>query len=352
MKFCIYLLCLLALSLHAGNAKKKMSYTAWSKKQVDLVIFSFDRPMQLYAFLESVEAHLTNPHLIHVVYRCTDKRFATGYKIVFDRFSYVIEHKQGKKPQKDFKKHVMKSVFKSKSKSPYIMFAVDDIILTDKVDLAECTAAMKKYKPWFFSLRLGKNITKNTLAVTQSLEPVHVGVPNGKDLRKGMFTWKFTDPSAKGSWNYPNSTDVTIYRKKDVKRFFKKAKYTNPNILEGEWHWNWQPRNKKGLCYNSSKAVNLPLNVVNPYWQSANINISTWQLLEKFLGGFKIDIGKFHKIDNYAPHMPYEPTFIPINEQPSSIGTMPTKPINAPIPDYVPDNPTSQWIQDQLNNLG
>ncbi len=344
MKY-LFSLLLVALSLAQLDAKpKKLSYLEWSKKQVDLVIFSYDRPLQLYAFLESVEAYLTNPHKIHVIYRCTDDRFDTGYDKVFKRFRYVTPHKQGKNPQKDFKKLVVKSVFSKESKSPYIMFAVDDIILTDKVDLTECTEALKKYKGWFFSLRLGKNITKNTLALTQSLEPVHTGVPNGKDLKNGVYTWKFTDPSAQGSWNYPNSTDVTIYRKKDVKRFFKKAKYTNPNTMESEWHWNWQPKNKKGLCFQSSKAVNLPLNVVNPYWQSANINISTWQLLEKFENGNKIDIGKFYKIDNYAPHMPYEPTYIPIDQAPSNGGAaiMPNK----------PENPTSAWIQEQLNNLG
>lgn len=340
--------------LDAASKKqpKKLNYKAWSKKQVDLVIFSYDRPMQLYAFLESVETYLSNPHQIHVIYRCTDKRFVKGYKKVFDKFPYVKGHLQGRNPQKDFKPLVKRCVFNKKSRSPYIMFAVDDIILTDKVDLVECTAALKKYKAWFFSLRLGKNIIKNTMAVTQSLEPVHVGVPNGKDLRRDMFTWKFTDPTAKGSWNYPNSTDVTIYRKKDLKKVLTRAKYTNPNILEGEWHWNWQPRNKKGLSYNRSKAVNLPLNVVNPYWQSANINISTWELLEKFMNGFKIDIGKFYQIDNWAPHMPYEPTFIPIKDKPSaSKAALPPKPPTPP-QENTATNPTSQWIQEQLKTLG
>lgn len=351
MKFFIFLLCLFACTIQGEAARKKMNYLAWSKKQVDLVVFSYDRPIQLYAFLESVETYLSNPHRIHVIYRCTDKRFEKGYKKVFDRFAYVKGHKQGKNPQKDFKPLVNRCVFSKQSKSPYIMFAVDDIILTDKVDLTECTKALKKYNAWFFSLRLGKNITKNTMANPQTLEPVHTGVPNGKDLRGNIFTWKFTDPTASGSWNYPNSTDVTIYRKKDIKRALKKIQYTNPNILEGEWHWNWQPRNKKGLCFQTSKAVNLPLNVVNPYWQSANINISTWQLLDKFLSGYKIDIGQFYKIDNYAPHMPYEPTFIPINDKPSNGRA--TLPQAAPAPqEPTATNPTSQWIQEQLKALG
>ncbi len=345
MKYLILLL--LAVFLPLDAKQKKPTYVDLCKRQVDLVIFSYDRPMQLYAFLESVENYLLHTHRIHVIYRTTDQRFEDGFAIVFKRFPYVQRHHQGKNPAKDFKKLVLKCVFDSKSLSPYIMFAVDDIIMTESVDLTECTAALDKYKSWFFSLRLGKNITKNTLAVTQSLEPVHVGVPNGKDRKNGMFTWKFTDPSAMGSWNYPNSTDVTIYRKKDLKKFLKKTKFTNPNIMENEWHWNWQPRNKKGLCFSNSKAINIPMNVVNPYWQSANINISTWQLLDKFLNGYKIDIGKFYKINNWAPHMPYEPTYIPIHEKPSA-----GAPIDPPKPTAgQKQNPTTQWIQDQLNAL-
>ncbi|MCE5293168.1 MAG: hypothetical protein LLF94_00960 [Chlamydiales bacterium] len=347
MNILLTLICLLFCS--QGHAVKKMDYLSWSKKQVDIVIFSYDRPMQLYAFLESLETYVTHPHLIHVIYRCTDKRFEKGYKEVFDRFSYVETHKQGRHhPERDFKSLVRRSVFSSKSNSPYIMFAADDIIFTDKVNLVECTDALKKYNAWFFSLRLGKNITKNTLASKQSLDPVHVGVPNGRDVGRDMYTWKFTDPTAMGSWNYPNCCDVTIYRKKDLEPMIKKAKYTNPNTFEDDWHWNWQPKNKKGLCFSKSKAVNLPLNVVNQYWQSAHLNISTWQLLEKFLTGFKIDIGKFHNIDNYAPHMPYEPTYIPQRDTPTN-GTanfQPTPPIQAP------SNPTSQWIQEQLMGLG
>lgn len=191
------------------------------------------------------------------------------------------------------------------------MFGVDDIIFTDIVDLTDCTQALKKYKTWFFSLRLGTNITHTIANPVLSLERVHAGIPTGANLENRMFLWNFSDPTAKGSWNYPNSVDVTIYRKKAIKRFLRKAKYDNPNMLESEWHWHWQPKNKRGLCYLNSKAVNIPLNVVNPYWTSANLNLSAWQLLDKFVKGEKIDISKFDQVRNTAPHMSYEPTFIP-----------------------------------------
>ncbi|MBS0637365.1 MAG: hypothetical protein JSS12_07625, partial [Verrucomicrobia bacterium] len=75
MKYILSLLCLLAC-IQVDAARSKLNYKAWSKKQVDLVVFSFDRPMQLYAFLESLETYVSNPHQIHVIYRCTDKQFS------------------------------------------------------------------------------------------------------------------------------------------------------------------------------------------------------------------------------------------------------------------------------------
>lgn len=308
MRYLLIILCLLGMPL--GAVSKKKSYQAWAKQQTDLVVFSYNRPLQLYAFLESLEKYVTHLHNIHVIYRTTDANFDKGYKEVFKRFAYVRPHKQGKKAPKDFKPLVKKCVYDKKSICPFIMFAVDDIIMTDYVDITNCTKAMNNYKSWFFSLRLGKNITETMLNHVSTMERLHVGIPQGKVVGKEFFSWRFDDPQAQGSWNYPNSVDVTIYRKKDLKRVLYKADYHNPNILEGEWHWHYGPKRSKGLCFTHSKAINIPLNVVNPFWTSANLNISAWSLLDRFLKGYKIDIAKFNKIDNPAPHMDYEPTFI------------------------------------------
>jgi len=314
MKY-ILILFLLFCSFRA-EAKSKLHYKEWAKKQSDLVIFSFNRPMQLYALLESIEKHMEHLHNIHVIYRTTESRFDEAYKLAFNRFPFVRAHKQGKKAPKDFKPLVLKCVYDKHSLCPYIMFAVDDIIVTDHVNISECVKALEKYKTWFFSLRLGKNITDTIINPVVSMDRVHVGIPEGTEVGKFYFRWKFDAPNSQGSWNYPNSVDLHLYRKKELKRILKKAKYSNPNMLEAEWHWHYPALRERGLCFRHSKAINIPLNVVNPFWNSANLNISAWTLLDKFLEGYKIDIAKFHKISNSAPHMNYEVTFIKREDPP------------------------------------
>jgi hypothetical protein len=200
-----------------------------TKKKVDLVVFSFNRPMQLFAFLESVERRISNVGQQHVIIRSSDPAYTSGYAIVKKRFPHVQMHIQKNAPY-DFKKLLLRSAFKGKKQSPYVMFAVDDMIMTEHVDLARCTKVLKKHKKaWFFSLRLGKNITYCGMLERQQK------VPKMKKVGGGMCLWKFSDVKIQGDWNYPNTTDTTIYRKKDIKPFLKKARYANPNKLEEQW---------------------------------------------------------------------------------------------------------------------
>jgi len=210
-------------------------------------------------------------------------------------------HKQsGEKRGLDFKEKVMEAIYGKRSKARYVLFAVDDMIITDYVDLSECITLMRKYKPWCFSLRLGKNIVLNTI------ENIASPPPYRKRLGQGVFSWHFFDGT--GDWGYPNTVDMTIYRKKEIKRFFKKGSYTNPNTLEGEWS-TALPKKKRGLAFRYSKAVNIPLNVVNESWTLPNMNISVKDLLTFFQEGYKIDIDPFYKIHPYATHVPYTITF-------------------------------------------
>jgi hypothetical protein len=271
-----------------------------TRDKVDLVIFSYDRPLQLYALLESSEKYLKGLHSIHVVLRTSEKKYSSAYRHVFKHFPYVKVHKQAKNYlARTFKKRTFDAVFGKKSKARYFMFAVDDMIVTDYVNLTKCVNAMRKYRPWFFSLRIGKNIHLDTIQNIPSPPPPH-------KKSKNMIKWQFAD--GKGAWGYPNSTDMTIYRKKDIRYFLKKGRYSNPNTMEGAWMLRGAKR-KRGLSFVHSKVINIPLNTVNTSWTLPNMNVSPHELLEHFNAGLKIDIDTFFKVRNYATHMNYTPTF-------------------------------------------
>lgn len=301
----LYLFLALSLSfvvpMHAKLVKK--SPHTKTRDKVDLVIFSYDRPLQLYALLESCEKHLKGLNSVHVVLRTSDKAYAKAYTHVFKHFPDVIVHRQAKHYlARTFRKRTCKAVLGNKSKARYFMFAVDDMIVTGKVDLTQCVKAMRKYRPWFFSLRTGRNIHLDTIQNIPSPPPPH------KKKGKNMMMWKFLD--GQGAWGYPNSTDMTIYRKKDVRYFLKHGRYSNPNTLEGAWSLRGAKR-KRGLSFTRSKVINIPMNTVNISGILPNMNISPQELLEHFNAGLKIDIDAFYKARNYATHMNYNPSYKP-----------------------------------------
>ena len=277
-----------------------------SAHKADLIIFSYDRPLQLFALLESIERYITNLGETHVIYRASDDRYDHAYQKVFKQFSWTLPIKQGANPQSDFKRLLMKSFHATSNE--YILFAVDDIIVQDHIDCAQCIDALHKSSAYGFYLRLGKNTTYcYMLNKTQRIPPL-------REIVSDIYAWTFSD--AHHDWAYPNTVDMTIYRKRDIEDALSSLEYQTPNRCEGAWSIiAKQVMHKKGLCFAHSKIVNLPLNrVQRDFVQNRNENsISTMELLELFERGFKMDIDPLHTINNISCHMAYTPTFIACN---------------------------------------
>ncbi len=268
---------------------------------VDIFVVSYDRPLQLYAFLESVERYVKGVSEIQIIYRTSNDAFAKAYKEVMACFPQATFTKQGPQPEQDFKPLVLKAVFGSSSK--YIISAVDDIIVTDYINLHECVASLEATGAYAFYLRLGKNITESYMT------GIKHGLPPFTQVADGILSWRFMDNQS--SWRYPNNYDFTLYRKTDIKVAFERLHYRNPNTHEASW-CSVPPCRQRGLCYERSKMVNIPLNLVQDVCkQNRNMNLlSVQELLNKFNEGLKIDIDPLYQVRNISPHMEYIPTLI------------------------------------------
>lgn len=273
-----------------------------SQKCADLIIYSFDRPLQLYALLESVEKYVTGLGTIQVIYRASDDAFAQAYQHVQADFSGVEFTQQGANPRSDFKPLSVQAL--AQSPHAYVLFAVDDIIVIDHIDCSACIEAMEKYNAYGFYLRLGKNLTEcYSMNRAQRLPPLQEQEP-------GLWQWCFAQ--GEHDWNYPHTVDMTLYRKKDVDSYFRQMQYTAPNSLEAAWACRaGSIMQRTGLCYSRTKIVNVPLNSVQLDWTNRNMEFMTSkQLLDIFNQGKKIDIVPLHQINNMSAHMAYVPTFI------------------------------------------
>ncbi len=287
------LLCLVALfstifiNLFAGN-------------KADLVIFSYNRPLQLYALLESIEKYVKNLGETHIIFRA-DHDYLDAYKEVEKRFNHYKFHQQGNDPYSDFKILTLEYTFNSPEE--YIIYAVDDIIVKDEIDILQCTQALKLTNAYGFYLRLGLNIKESYMMF---INPTPLPEYNLVDNNICMYTFN----NSCGDWRYPNTVDMTIYKKEDIKNDLLTINMVNPTTFEYYWH-HLSDYNKKGLFFAESKILNIPLNLC--YSQSTNRNMglySNQELLTKFKSGLKIDISQFYKINNNSPHMEYVPQFI------------------------------------------
>jgi glycosyltransferase involved in cell wall biosynthesis len=270
------------------------------EEKADIVLFSCDRPLQLYACLESVRRYITGFEKVHVLCRARDPRYADSYQKIAQKFPDVHFVFQGKEPKKDFKPLLLKIL--SDSSSEYVLFGTDDQIVKDFTDLKTCMETMARTGAYGFYLRLGSHITYSYQVGKD--QPV----PKSVDLGKGIYAWNlqagFTD------WDFPNSVDMTLFRKSALKEPLEKMRYKTPNSLEFCFAKEYPPEQEIGLYFDHSKVVNIPLNVVGRTGNPHMNYLTAAELQTKFEQGLKIDIDPLYRVENSSPHFEYYPEFI------------------------------------------
>lgn len=291
---------LLLLALTYINIHSQTTNGPQTHKKADLIIFSFDRPMQFYALLESVHKYITNLNQIYVLYRTSNEEYDAAYHEIKDNFPQIKCIKQGSQPRQDFKPLLLECFLSCQTE--YIMFAVDDDIVNDYIDVSECINAIEQTDAYGFYLRAGTNIIKHYPDNLPLIVPPLIAVENN------MFKFQFKDGS--DVWGYPHNVDMTIFKKSQIVDFFKNAHYSSPNTLEGEWAGTAN-LNKYGLCFTVSKKFTLPLNIVQQDWLTPNnSSFSAQNLLSKWKNGLSIDIEPFSQVIPCSFLMNYTPTFI------------------------------------------
>ena len=280
-------------------------------RNVDIVIYSYNRPMQLYALLESIYHYMSGIGEICVIYRASDDRYESGYKIVKNDFPKISYLRQGNDPKQDFQPLTLDAVYNSPNL--HLMFAVDDIIVKDVVDLTYCAKMLACTGAYGFYLRLGKNI--NYSYANDRFEKI----PNLVAVEGDVYSWMLGDGECE--WRYANTVDMTIYHKKDIRRALYNLCYENPNTFEGHWSTlAYKIMHRKALCFEYSKIVNIPLNLVQNVCNNRHMGAYTSdELLELFEKGFRIDIHDFYKIQNNGPHMDYQPHFVMLSGEDNSV---------------------------------
>jgi hypothetical protein len=267
--------------------------------KTDLIVFSYDRPLQLYALLESVDIHVKHLDRISVIYRVSSAPYDEGYDRVKKRFPSVRYLKQGEHPESDFKPLVLKAALESPN--PYIIFAVDDMVVRDTFDLWEGIEQMKKTGAFGVYYRLGRHINFSYMRNRPQ------AIPPSIRMEKGVYAWQFS--AGEGDWQYPNTLDMTLYRKNDIKEMLASLDYKHPNSLESKWALK-RKTSGVGIYYEMSKVINIPMNLVNLSDNRSASLYTTEELLAKFLEGLKLDIKPLQEYYNNSAHVDIPVSFV------------------------------------------
>lgn len=263
---------------------------------VDLVLFSYDRPLQLYAALESIQKHLAGSVSCTLLYRCSDSRFEAAYKEVLALFPHVRSMQQS---DKDFKPLLEEILFSSTNE--YVLFCADDLVLKEPVDLELCKRMLEKTGAYGFYLRYGRNIQHSYI------ESKPLALPKSAELGGGIFAWDLR--RGEGEWGMANNFEMSLYRKDDLKGCLQELSYKNPQTLQEGWARRL-PEKAIGLYFEQSKMVNLPLNSVQASGRPNMNYMTAEELLLKFNQGLKIDIEPLFQVNNPAPHYEWAPELI------------------------------------------
>ena len=252
------------------------------------IVFSKDRAMQLHGLLSSYFAYLKNPVKLYILYTTSNARHAKSYtelKSLFADKDLVFINEKLFKPDLE---RLLNTIT-----TTGIFFMTDDGLFIDSFDMKEIIS----FNPIRVipSLIKGLDLTYCYIRDRKQALPEFIK-PEGLIMPPFMKCWEWGKAGYSSDWAYPLSLDVTFYNKKEVQALIENIIYKGPNSLETALQQNYAPifLQRKGVCYDKAKYVNIVCNTVNTEHKNRNTGLhSTEELLEKWEAGHRIHYEDF-----------------------------------------------------------
>lgn len=257
---------------------------------IDVVIFSRNRSLQLYALLESLYFYTDAQQCanISVIFKY-DKEHLDGLDEIKKKFSSIKFVDQS-----DFKSDVTNCLSSTNS---FCTFFVDDIIFKKQCSLLEMCRILDLNRGILtFSMRMGMHL--NFCYPTGESQPIPDGL-----VQNGYFVWDWR--SGTGDWNYPISVDGHVFRKDHVLEWIKLIDFDNPNQLEDRLQIAKRiSQIFSCLCMTSSCVVNLPINRVQNEYKNKSGEETPENLKKIWDQKKKINFLSLSNINNNSAHYP------------------------------------------------
>lgn len=267
----------------------------YNEYAIKAVAFSKNRPVQLYALLESFFINCHDDEFVDfsVLFKSSPE-YIDAYKEVISRFKSVkfVE-------ETDFRSDLFRIL--AMTDAPYFMPLVDDIVFIDDFSAAECGKFMRENEDCLtLSLRLGVDLNYcYSMCCEQPIPKFH---------DKWGQILKFYHRNEVGDWGYPFSLDGNIFNRKEFAHRAFSYPFTSPNHLESRLSTQKSIVLDDAVgCYEKPKLFNIPDNrVQNDFQNRYETQDGERLLLDKWNDGMKIDIEKLKRIPHNSCHFPVE----------------------------------------------
>jgi len=247
-------------------------------KKADIIILSEGNTTQLYAALESLYCYMSGIGQIHVLYSSGDD---TQYKKIDQAFPDVTFLPCQKN---NFKSRLEDTI--QATDTTYIILSTDTTLVKDFVNIKKCIEIMDRTYAYGFYLDLGKNITEHIYMCRKQHHPPLV------EIKHGLYAWQFQD--GEQEWRTPHKLSMAIYRKTDIINVINQMQYDSINVLEKVWNNHLFDFEKVGLCFESSKTIQLePTNkegLVDICNKNIKINIAPLFLIKNSITTIKSNL--------------------------------------------------------------
>lgn len=289
---------------------------------LQIIIFSFNRALQLDTLLTSLVEHWKSPdYCIDVLYNTTDKDYEKAYQKVQDKFATypITYHKESavadklqtrmflvwdnikrylkydclRRPKSNFRSLLIKTI--KDNPCSHLMFMTDDAMFIRNINLPqhifqwidECPDSRQ------FILRIGEGMNN---------QPKDIVRKENEYLKWSMYDAKFMS-----NWGYNFSVDAHIYSKDTIIRVFDKIWFVNPNTLEDPVCRAFRTKKQMGeaMSYDSPTLLSFPINMVQSVAKNETMGVACGMLNQKYLDGYTMKYPIPEKITSFQVYPDY-----------------------------------------------
>jgi hypothetical protein len=254
-----------------------------SHSDIESIVFSKDRAMQLHAFLCSYLENVCNPGVLHILHKVSTETHRKSYddlKTVFSNNRFVFHE------ETDFRRELIDIC--EKSKSGKIMFYVDDMMFTHKLDYD--AARRINTSKYILALTRGSDLTYSIVLQKP------LSVPRYYSNIEGFESFKWNEADEISDWSFPLGVSGYMFGQSETVAMLKSINFKAPNSLEAGMQ-SFLPFfiNRYGLCSVNAICTCVPANLVQSEWSNLSLGtFTTDELLSLWESGKMIDRQEFY----------------------------------------------------------